>query len=274
MIEDKEKAYPNFLQGLLLTICLMIILLSSWLVGFYPLRLQIHLPEFYIPLVTLIASVFCIPIVYYALKKSKINLLKDLYFPNLKFLTIILLLAISIKILSQPIISPVRFFHSFSNGQFESLFFKSIRFDLAFSIRIFHTIILGPVIEEVFFRRILLNQFLKRYKAIFALFLSAILFTIYHCDPNIIWFLFFYGLIYGYIFYKTYSLIACILFHSSTNLLAYITQAGSMPINDNTLGRLFFLFSGSIICIYVFEKYTAWFQNRELFKDEKNNFGA
>ncbi len=272
MIED--KAYPNFLQGLVLTIYLMVILIGSWLLGYIPLGLQMHLPNFYVPLVTAISSALCIPIVYYALKKSKTNLFEDLHFPNLKFLTIIIFLAISIKILSQPIINPVKFFQSFSIVQIDSLSFNSIRFDLAFSIRFFHVIILGPVIEEVFFRRILLNQFLKKYNALFAIFLSAILFTIYHCDPSILWFLFLHGLIYGYIFYKTYSLIACILFHSFTNFLTYVTKTDSIYIDDNSLGLLFFLFSASMLCIYLFEKYTAWFQNSVSFNDEKTNFGA
>jgi len=258
----EEKVYPNFLQGLVLTIYLMIILVSSWLMGYYPLLLELDLPNFYASLVTAIASVLCIPIVLYALWKSQINLFENLYFPNFKFLAILIFLAVSIKILSQPVISPVRFYHSISNGQMESLIFKPLQFDLSFSIRLFQTLILVPVIEEVFFRGILLNQFLKKYNAIFAIFLSAILFTIYHSEPNNIWFLFLYGMIYGYIFYKTYSLFACILLHSFTNLLAYTTKVYTMSIGDYSLAMMFFLFSASILIIYVFEKHSAWFQNK------------
>ncbi len=259
----EDKVFPNFVQGLILTICLMIIFAVSLFIETLPIRFHAYLPGYYIPLVTAISSALCIPVVYYALKKSKIDILKDLYFPNFKFIILIVLFAVSIKIISQPITHPIRFFRSFSNDIIEYLNFRSLRIDTAFSIRLFHSLILGPVIEEVFFRRILLGQFLKKYNPIIAVSLSAILFSIYHIEPNDIWFLFLYGLVFGYFYYKTNSLVASILLHSLTNLLTWTTKINTTSLDDDSLMNMFLVFSACIIVLYVFEKYSDRFIDRE-----------
>jgi len=153
--------------------------------------------------------------------------------------------------------------------------FLPLRFDLAFSIRFFHVVILGPVIEEVFFRRIILHQFLKIYNAIPALLLSALLFTIYHTTPYGLGQIFITGLILGYVFYRTNSLIACILLHSFYNMLLYSTKVNTTFIDDSSLISSFFIFSISILVIYIFVKYINRFQNiRVDNKDKTINFGA
>jgi hypothetical protein len=262
----EDKVYPNFPQALVLTIYLMLILIGTWLLERIPLQQHMQVPDFYIPLATAISSVLCIPIVLYALRKSKINILDKLQFPNFKFLVMLFLLAISFKILSSPFVHPVRFFHSFLNGSIEyfNLNFSSLRFNVGFIIRVFHLVVLGPVIEEVFFRRILLSQFLKKYNVNISLLLSAFLFTISHFQPNGLLILFIYGLIFGYFFYRTNSLIACILLHSFSNLLYLATKFYTTDMNDITLTNLFIVFSASILIIYLFEKNTAYFQKGEI----------
>ena len=81
--------------------------------------------------------------------------------------------------------------------------------------------ITGPILEETLFRGIILDGFLKRYKPGKAIFWSAFLFGLFHLNPWQFIPGFTIGLILGYIYYKTRSLIPVILLHIVNNSFSY-----------------------------------------------------
>lgn len=82
--------------------------------------------------------------------------------------------------------------------------------------------ITGPILEEVLFRGIILDGFLARYKPGKAIFWSAFLFGLFHLNPWQFIPGFFTGLLLGYIYWKTRSLIPVILVHIVNNSFSYI----------------------------------------------------
>ncbi|MCK4750969.1 MAG: CPBP family intramembrane metalloprotease [Bacteroidales bacterium] len=81
--------------------------------------------------------------------------------------------------------------------------------------------ILGPVLEELLFRGIILDGFLKRYKPAKAIFWSAFLFGLFHLNPWQFIPGFLIGILLAWIYFKTRSLIPVILVHLVNNSLSY-----------------------------------------------------
>ncbi|MFC2116225.1 lysostaphin resistance A-like protein [Bacteroidota bacterium] len=82
--------------------------------------------------------------------------------------------------------------------------------------------ITGPILEEVLFRGIILDGFLSRYKPGKAIFWSAFLFGLFHLNPWQFIPGFLIGLLLGYIYLKTRSLIPVILIHIVNNSFSYL----------------------------------------------------
>jgi membrane protease YdiL (CAAX protease family) len=86
--------------------------------------------------------------------------------------------------------------------------------------------ITGPILEEVLFRGIILDGFLNRYKPVKAIFWSALLFGLFHMNPWQFIPAFITGLLMGYIYFRTRSLLPVIFIHiiinSSSYLIVYI----------------------------------------------------
>jgi len=86
-------------------------------------------------------------------------------------------------------------------------------YDLSFFI------VIGPILEEVLFRGIILEGLLSRYKPARAILYSSLLFGLMHIDIFRIFHTFLAGLIFSYLYYKTRSLIPCIFAHSLCSIL-------------------------------------------------------
>ncbi len=84
-------------------------------------------------------------------------------------------------------------------------------------------VIIAPIIEELVFRGLILRGFIKRYKPVNAILYSAILFGIVHGNPILMLWGFILGLLLGWLFYLTRSLVPCILTHAVSNFSAIAT---------------------------------------------------
>lgn len=83
-------------------------------------------------------------------------------------------------------------------------------------------IALGPILEEIFFRGIILKGLLTRYKPGMAILISAMLFALAHGKPIQIIGAFPIGIILGSVYYKTKSIGLTTLGHSFVNLTGVI----------------------------------------------------
>lgn len=78
-------------------------------------------------------------------------------------------------------------------------------------------ILLGPILEELVFRGTFLTGMLENYTSRKAIFLTAAFFALVHIKLLQIVPAFFWGLLFGYTFYKTRSIVLVILFHMTVN---------------------------------------------------------
>ncbi|MEJ6949958.1 CPBP family intramembrane glutamic endopeptidase [Natronospora cellulosivora (SeqCode)] len=110
----------------------------------------------------------------------------------------------------------------------------------------------APVIEEILFRGIILKGLLKEYKVVYAIVFSSILFALVHFYPHQIIISFFAGLILGFIYYKTASLLSVILLHALYNtyidLLVFLENRFSLEILT-ILPNKFYIFISLIIIL-------------------------
>ena len=89
-------------------------------------------------------------------------------------------------------------------------------------------IIVAPIVEEMFYRHVLLRLFLRTYRSpLLAILYSAILFTMLHSliliRPILIVPYLTSGIVLGYLYYKSNSIWFCILMHSLGNAAGYLS---------------------------------------------------
>lgn len=112
-------------------------------------------------------------------------------------------------------------------------------------------VIVGPIVEEVVYRGIILEGLQRKYKESFSIILSALIFGAIHL--NIYQFVpaFVLGLLFGYIYMKTKCLTLCVLGHALNNSMYFIfVHLLSINIEGYTLNGfqpLWFLSIG-IVC--------------------------
>lgn len=78
-------------------------------------------------------------------------------------------------------------------------------------------ILLGPILEELLFRGTILTGMLENYTSRKAILLSSVFFALVHGELLNIVTALFWGLLFGYTFYKTRSIVLVILFHMTVN---------------------------------------------------------
>lgn len=84
-------------------------------------------------------------------------------------------------------------------------------------------VIIASVVEEILFRGIILRGLLKHYSVNKAIFASALMFAIFHMNPWQFMPALVLGLIMGWWYVKTSSLVMCVFIHSLNNSLGFIT---------------------------------------------------
>lgn len=152
------------------------------------------------------------------------------------------LLAILIFILIPPLVNPIDFFekivnHKITAHQLDFMILKTPDFFNLFYF--FLMVIVTPIIEEILYRGIIFNLFLKKYSVIISITLSSLIFALIHLKFIGIGYLFLYGLLFGFAYYKTKSLFTPILLHVLINFMASITKNQYVELNAITLPKYF-----------------------------------
>ncbi len=95
-------------------------------------------------------------------------------------------------------------------------------------------VVLGPVLEEMLFRGGVTEELLRKFSAGKAILYSALIFGIFHINPAQIIPATFVGLLLGWLYYKTRSLMPCITVHILNNGLS-VTLSRMFPDADSLL---------------------------------------
>ncbi len=151
-------------------------------------------------------------------------------------------------------------FRLFFEGSFVQVFnyfpklsiFSSFSTDLGL---ILYTCIYSPLLEEVLFRGIILNSFIKKYSSSIALIFSSLVFAIAHLNFIQGINAFFLALILGYIYLKTKSLYLCITLHFFNNILASIMPSFIFSSFGESLFYIFVnLLAGILFMYFAYKK--------------------
>ena len=134
---------------------------------------------------------------------------------------------------------------------------------------IMSTVVAAPILEEVLFRGVIFESCRERLGKGGAVLLSALLFGLIHGIPVQIVNAFVVGLILGYIYLRTRSLMSVIVLHAINNGLAYISMAFFDDSGNVTLGELisarwlYWVVYGLSAAIFLFAMVRLWRQLRD-----------
>ncbi|MFA1819561.1 lysostaphin resistance A-like protein [Virgibacillus oceani] len=105
--------------------------------------------------------------------------------------------------------------------------------------------IIGPILEEIIFRKIIFGAFYKRMNFFFAALLSSFVFAIVHNDPQHLLMYITMGLVFAFLYVKTKRIIVPIIVHAAMNSLVIFAQYNMDPEEiERILNELQFIFFG------------------------------
>ncbi|MCG6188335.1 CPBP family intramembrane glutamic endopeptidase [Maribellus maritimus] len=256
MNEVRQKYYPTILQSIHLLILYMFI---QTIVDF-PLALVDYYKDteyLYNPVKKIVLGVgSTLFILIYGFKKSKAPFLK--VFP-LKMFNPLILIPIATFFwgiqnllndvnawVEKMIPAPVWFWEMFS---------KIFDSDFGWWGAFIKVAVVAPVVEELIFRGIILQGLRRNYNAFVAVFMSALLFSLYHLNPWQMPATFILGLLLGWIMIRTNNIVLSILGHSINNLLVLLTITYWEKISAHAIYLLekqeFMYLSGLVVALSV-----------------------
>ena len=109
------------------------------------------------------------------------------------------------------------------------------------------TVVLAPVMEETLFRGLIQGSINERDGAAKAILLSALLFGVFHMIPQQAINAFLVGIILGYIYFRTKSLLTVIILHALNNGISYLMlevlgpERADMAVRDMLGGGALYL---------------------------------
>lgn len=175
---------------------------------------------------------------------------------NFKIIVITLITAVSLSIvilnINSLIISP-----DYENPLLKTIFKDNM-------IGIIFALLIAPIMEEVIFRGIILGGLKKNYSMLSALLISSLLFSISHFTLVQLVPTFIAGIYFGYIFYKSGSLILSMFAHFSYNLFPII-MVQFQGIGDKIINNILYRFITLGLAI-IFFIYGIWILSKKFQK--------
>lgn len=214
----KIKVFPNFWQALFYNYILPVIIGIVVIVVLFIYKGALPFKELY-SFNSYFGHLFTIPILLFFLWKSKIKISwSEFTTLNIKKMLIIIFLAVSVEFI---FFGTIHLFERLFSRHYPSLSTKS-----TYYLSIVQALVVTPIIEEILYRRIFLHQFLKQYSSLVAIIISTFLFVIPHIPtiiyPELILPYFILGLFLGLVYYKTDSVLLCIISHFIFNAITYL----------------------------------------------------
>lgn len=96
-------------------------------------------------------------------------------------------------------------------------------------------VIIGPICEELLFRVAILGLFSKKFSIHISIIIQAFIFAFVHCftlTSITFYFTFMCGVIYGYLFFYTKSVLPSILCHAVDNTIATLSENSTLVTNN------------------------------------------
>lgn len=236
MEEDKQKYYPTILQG----IHLVILYIFIQTIVEFPLALIDYYKGteyLYSPIKKVVLGVGSVVfILLYGIRKSKEPVLR--IFPLKLFNPLVLIPVVSfiwgahnfldeVNIWVAKEIPPPPWFWELFNRIFEG--------DYGFTGVFLKVSVVAPIVEELIFRGLIFNGFRKNYNGFVAVFMSALLFSLFHLNPWQMPATFVLGLLLGWLMLRTNNILVAMLGHSINNTLVLLAVTYSEQLHQHSV---------------------------------------
>lgn len=251
-----NKFYPNTKQSFVFIIFFFASYITYFtLIGFLLLKFDLVPQKNFKTVLFAGSSISLFPLIIFFSKKSDVPLKWHVKFPGIKIILLMFFLSIAIRIVSSPLAFAAEYFDNMSNGKLKLLVFGVSDFDLIMVIHAISSVVIGPIIEEYFFRKQVLGQLLKKYSPFVAIFASSVFFAIGHLRLDDLGSLLIWGMFYGIVYYKTKSVETSILLHSFSNLSNFFYKYEFQTINETKLLTYITMMAMSIAVTYLVISY-------------------
>ncbi len=172
-------------------------------------------------------------ILIYAYRKAKTKI-TDL-FPIKMFNLLIILPVILFLMAAQQILTEINLIVEYYipvPDWFWELFNNIFENDYGMLGAYMKVVIIAPIVEELIFRGVIMHGLMKNYHNLIAIFVSALLFALFHLNPWQFPATFMLGLLLGWIMVITRNIFACIAGHAINNLLVLLSMQYAEQINQ------------------------------------------
>lgn len=110
--------------------------------------------------------------------------------------------------------------------------------------------IIGPIFEEIFFRKFLIDRTIK-YGARVSIILSAVIFGFFHGNINQLFYTFFIGGFFAYVYIRTGKIIYTIALHIIVNLMGSVVSLFVVESAQSIISKTYGTMDMAIVVIYV-----------------------
>lgn len=153
--------------------------------------------------------------------------------------------------------------------------FMESSFDIIFKHKIAAFImvcILAPILEELIFRGLILRGMLQNgINPWFSIFLTAFLFGAAHMNPWQFMGAGFLGIIFGYVYWRTQSLVLCVFLHFLNNFIAYTVAQYTENIDETVFEPNYLIIIGALILMTAFG-YFLYSQSHDTALEEVDDY--
>lgn len=242
------KNSRNILESSIVTAIFTLLLVVSYaLLGLLFFSLGYKISNFSKNLIYTIAVFVNVPLIIFLSRKWKISIPNYVKMPSGESILIVLILSaawFSIDL----ILFSIQDYQNLSAGKINIVSLREIVCDRTTILSFLHRVLLSPVIEEMFFRVLLVTYLLRHFSLIRVILISSFLFALAHLRFNDFLSLFFTGGVLSFLFYKKQSLLLNILFHSILNFILFIINMKTISaycadykhLTFNTFGIIIF----------------------------------
>jgi len=244
MLTEENRSYPTAMQAIHLVVLYIFI---QTIVDF-PLAIIDYYRDteyLYHPLKKIVLGIGSVLfILWYGTRKTG-SRLKDV-FPMKKFNPVLPLLLLFFFIgihqflnitnsLIDKVLPPPAWFWEMFGKIFDS--------DFGFWGAFMKVVIIAPLIEEFIFRGVIMHGLMRNYSVAKSVFLSGLLFALFHLNPWQFPATFILGLILGWLMVRTRNILLCVGGHAINNLLVLLsitfhTQIGASPLGSLSGGTV------------------------------------
>jgi len=231
-----------------------------------PQLFDIDLSSTYLTFIYAFASpIATIPLILYVNKKTGTPLNWKLSPPKQSSLVLLVFFVLALIIATNPLNNFKSYFNYLFNNKISGLSVAFPDFNVDIIIKLVGIVFFAPIIEEYFIRKQILGILLTKLSPNLAIILSSLYFAIAHLKIDSLLYLFVWGLVLGFLFFKTKSIELCIIIHALWNLAGLFLIEKLMILEaPYFLYHFGLIFISTVIAYFILRKLVGNFKSKEV----------